>query len=88
MKILYLNLILTLNPHRFCLFLLKDFNKSSRVVFSKFYDRFLLSDTHSGEKHYQALKTQNNQVKILTLTLILSIKRRRVFFFVYPLGFS
>ena len=84
MKIPYLNLILTLNPGRFCLFLLKDFNKSSRVVFSMFYNRFLLSDTQSGEKHPQALQTSRNQVKILTLTLILTIKQSR-FFFVYHL---
>ena len=87
MKIPYLNIILTLNPCPFCLFLLKYFNKSSRVVFLKFYDAFLLSDTHSGEKLPQALKTSRNQGKILTLTLILIIKRSH-FFFVYPLGFS
>ena len=36
MKILTQNLILTLNPQRLSLFLLKDFHKSSRVVFQSF----------------------------------------------------
>ena len=72
MKNLTQNLILTLNPHRFCLFLLKDFHKSS-LSFKGFKVEFSCQITPLQITTIKNLKLPSNENKILTLKLILNL---------------